>query len=207
MRAGQPASACAVTGGTWTGSGGRSSRCGLGVPETSATLPLVASPPTTRTSTTTARTTGTRTAMTITATRRSGSSRRGGPPGSSGLVSSVRASEVDDGAGQRAGDPVDGLHPGHDETAQLVHGLGLGADDDVVGPGHVLGLGHAVDLADRRGNLRGLADFGLDEDVGVDHGRPFLGQRCHGAVRACDRAVPAGWRSIDNPTGAPGGRW
>src|SRR4051812_49903843 len=37
-------------------------------------------------------------------------------------------------------------------------GFGLGPHDHVVGAGDVLGLGHPVDLGDRRGDLGGLAE-------------------------------------------------
>ena len=47
-----------------------------------------------------------------------------------------------------------------------------GAHDDVVGAGDVLGLRDAADLADERGHVGGLADFGLDEDVSLHHEVP-----------------------------------
>ena len=59
-------------------------------------------------------------------------------------------SEVDDGAGEGAGDALDHLHPAHDHLAELVHGAGLGAGDDVVGAGHVVGGDDAVDVAEYR---------------------------------------------------------
>ena len=61
--------------------------------------------------------------------------------------------------------------------------------------GDVLGPGHAGDLGDRGGDLGGLADFGLDEDVGVNHGRPFVGHNCR-------YVVPADWRTVREPTAA-----
>ena len=56
------------------------------------------------------------------------------------------ASDVDDGAGQGAGDAVEGLHLGDDQLAELVDVAGLGAHDHVVGAGDVLGEGDALDL-------------------------------------------------------------
>ena len=61
---------------------------------------------------------------------------------------SAAGSDVDDGAGQRAGDAVDGLDPGDDQLAELVDVAGLGADDHVVRAGDVLGQGDALDLGD-----------------------------------------------------------
>ena len=91
--------------------------------------------------------------------------------GDRGRVS--RATEVHDGAGERAGDAVDHLHPAHDHLAELVDRRGLGAGDHVVGAGDVLGRHDAVDLGDLVGHLGGLADLGLDEDVRADgHGVP-----------------------------------
>ena len=45
-----------------------------------------------------------------------------------------RASEVDDRAGDGAGDPLDQLDPAHHHLAELVHRRRLGPDDHVVGP-------------------------------------------------------------------------
>lgn len=49
------------------------------------------------------------------------------------------ASEMDDGARQGARDTRDGLDPGQDEPAEAVDAVGLGAHDDVVGTGDILG--------------------------------------------------------------------
>src|SRR5690606_32704040 len=83
-------------------------------------------------------------------------------------------SDADDGAGQGAGDARDGLDLRHHEGAELVDGGALGADDDVVRTGDVLGLLDPGDLGDCGGDLGGLADLGLHEDVGVNgHGWSF----------------------------------
>src|SRR5215213_4228149 len=188
MRSGHSSSAFGVASGTGTGSTGRSPRGAAVLPSTCA-----GGAPTTLTRTTRATTTGTATTVASRAALRSGSGGRSGrsAPGSG----SVSASEVDDGTGQRAGDAVDRLHAGDDQAAELVDRLGLGADDHVVGAGDVLGFAHAVDLGDRLRHLGCLADFGLDEDVGVDHGRPFLRQLCR-------YVAPARWRTERQPTAA-----
>lgn len=81
-----------------------------------------------------------------------------------------------DWAGQRASDPVDRLHLRHNELAELVHAAGLAADDHVVRAGYVLRQCDALDVGDLTGDLRGLADFRLHEDVCLDnHGRSSHG--------------------------------
>ena len=65
--------------------------------------------------------------------------------------------------------PFNSLNLGDDEPAEVIDVLRLGAHDNVIRPGHVLRLGYPGNLGDPGGYLRGLADLGLDEDVGVDH--------------------------------------
>src|SRR4051794_16316229 len=90
-------------------------------------------------------------------------------------------SEMNDRAGQRAGDAGNALHLGDDELAQLVDVARLGTHDDVVRPGHVLGHGHALESGDLGGDRRGLADLGLDEDVGLHrHWHSLPGSCLHG---------------------------
>src|SRR3954453_5916862 len=80
-------------------------------------------------------------------------------------------SDVDDRAGQCARDAVEVLHLGDHELAELIDIAGLGSDDRVVRSRDVLCQSHALDLGDRAGHVRGLADIGLDEDVCLDdHG-------------------------------------
>src|SRR4051794_4773933 len=86
-------------------------------------------------------------------------------------------SDVHDRAGERPGDSGDVLHPGDHELAQLVDVAGLRAHDHVVRPGHVLGQRHALDVGDLGGHLRGLADVGLDQDVGLHHHAALLSGR------------------------------
>ena len=57
-------------------------------------------------------------------------------------------SEVDDGTGRRPGDPRHALDLRDHELAELVNVVGLGAHDDVVRPGDVLGERHAGDGGD-----------------------------------------------------------
>src|SRR5205823_4536117 len=66
---------------------------------------------------------------------------------------------------------VDFFLRGDDELAELVDRLRLRADDDVVGPGHVLRFGDAGDRSHRARDRCGLANLGLDQDVRVHHGR------------------------------------
>src|SRR6266487_4460375 len=81
----------------------------------------------------------------------------------------VAASEVDDRAGEGAGDAVDGLDPGDHQLAEVVDVAGLGPHDHVVGPGDVLGLLDALDLGDLLGDLGRLANLGLNQDVRRHH--------------------------------------
>src|SRR3954453_18491793 len=91
--------------------------------------------------------------------------------------------EMKDRAGQRAGDAGNALHLGDDELAQLVDVARLGTHDDVVRPGHVLGHGPALESGDLGGDRRGLADLGLDEDVGLHRHWPSLPGSCLHAGR------------------------
>jgi hypothetical protein len=72
---------------------------------------------------------------------------------------------VDHRAGQGARDPINGLDPGHDQSPQGVDATGLGADDDVIGPGQRLSLLHTVDLCGCTGDLPCLADLGVDNST------------------------------------------
>jgi hypothetical protein len=77
-------------------------------------------------------------------------------------------SEVDDGAGQGAGDPLRELDSGDHHPAQVVDAGGLGLDDHVVGPGDVQGGHDPFEPGDPGGHLGRLADLGLDEHVCLD---------------------------------------
>ena len=57
----------------------------------------------------------------------------------------------------------------------LVDVARLGTDDHVVGTGDVLGEDDALDVGDPLRDLRGLADIGLDQDVGLDDHVDSLG--------------------------------
>src|SRR3954463_519393 len=76
--------------------------------------------------------------------------------------------EVDDLAGERACDAVERLDAGNDKLAQGVDVVRLGDDDDVVRTGDRVRRGDPVDVRDRLGDLRRLADLGLDQDVRRD---------------------------------------
>ncbi|KAJ1684063.1 hypothetical protein LUZ63_020632 [Rhynchospora breviuscula] len=90
-------------------------------------------------------------------------------PAAGGAVARGRASDVDDGAGEGAGDPGHGLDPGDDHLAELVDVGRLRAHDDVVRTGDVLGEDDALEVRDLGRHLRGLAHVGLDQDVGLHH--------------------------------------
>jgi hypothetical protein len=77
-------------------------------------------------------------------------------------------SEYDDGRGERASYSIDRLHLTDHETAQRVDRVCFGAGDDVVGAGDGVDRRNAGKPPDLRGDVGGLAHFGLDEDVGLD---------------------------------------
>src|SRR6266545_270365 len=77
----------------------------------------------------------------------------------------VATLQVDDRAGEGAGDALDRLDPGDDELAELVDVACLGTGDHVVRAGDALGDLHALDRADGLGDRARPADLGLDEDV------------------------------------------
>lgn len=82
-----------------------------------------------------------------------------------------------DGASQRAGDAVDGLHTRNDELSELIDIACLGSDDHVIRTSDILREGYAFELTDLGGNASCLADLGLNEDVCLNHGeRPFVGR-------------------------------
>src|SRR3954451_19043324 len=113
-----------------------------------------------------------------------------------GRVEDRVKSDVDDRARERAGDAVEVLHLGDHQLAELVDVAGLGAHDHVVRTGDVLGEGHALDLGDGAGDLRGLADIGLYEDVClVDHG---CLPRVVGGGRPCGRRGTT-YRAVGRP--------
>ena len=74
-------------------------------------------------------------------------------------------SEVDDRAGQRSDNPLNGLDRGHDQSSEGVDVFGLNEHHDVVGPGDCLGGNHAGHAADGLGDVGCTAGFGLDQDV------------------------------------------
>ena len=111
------------------------------------------------------------------------------------LIESIRL-QVDDGARQCARDPFDALDASNDELAEIVDVLRLGAHDHVVRPGHVFRREHAFDLRRRLCNRCGLADFGLDQDVCVDH-RATSFRRCSTALgTALGRHAPAFYTGV-----------
>ena len=84
--------------------------------------------------------------------------------GSRVLVASG-SSEVDDRAGQRSHDALNGLDRGHDQSSEGVDVCGLNEHHDVVGSSDCLGRDHAGHAADGSGDVGCLAGFGLDQDV------------------------------------------
>jgi hypothetical protein len=83
-----------------------------------------------------------------------------------------RSVEVDDRAGERAGDPFDEADLGDDGLPEVVERVGLSAHYDVVDARDGLGDHEAGQLADLLGDDGGLANLGLDEHVGADRHRP-----------------------------------
>ena len=79
----------------------------------------------------------------------------------------VFRSEVNYGAGERAGDPFDRLDLGDYEFPKIIDVRRAGTHDDVIRTGYILGRVDAFDVADFLSNLSGLADLGLDEDVSL----------------------------------------
>src|SRR5579875_1421147 len=114
---------------------------------------------------------------------------------------------MNDRTGQGAGDAVDPLDLSDDELAQVIDVLGLSPHDNIVRSGDVFRLGDAGDLGDPGGNLGGLTDLGLDEDVSVDHNVLPGGlalQRARSSAASGIRVRPAG---IPNrPAGIPAGQ-
>ena len=91
--------------------------------------------------------------------------------------------EVDDGAEEGAfdaGDVADGVD---DDGTELVHGVGFGASDHIVGTHGDFGGEHLRQCDGRSGNITGRSDLGLDQDKRVD---------CH-----CDR--PPWGEDIQSP--------
>lgn len=105
-----------------------------------------------------------------------------------------------DGAGERSGDAGYTLDLGDDEAAKVVHVVGLGPDDHVIGSRDVVGLGHAGDLADAEGHVGCLPDLGLDENVCLHH-EVLHGGGCHG--KRYSRAFAGGPAAGQDPAGFP----
>ena len=83
----------------------------------------------------------------------------------------VGGSEVDDGAGQGAGDPVRELHSGDHHLAQVVDTVGLDLNDHVLGAGDVGGGDDPLERRNLGGHMSRPAHLGLDEHIRPDgHG-------------------------------------
>jgi hypothetical protein len=78
---------------------------------------------------------------------------------------------VDHHAGQGASDAVHQLDAGGHQPAQLIQAGRLYPCDDVVGASDVLGQLHALQAAERPGDMGDLADLSLDEHVRAYHPR------------------------------------
>src|SRR5450631_731994 len=81
----------------------------------------------------------------------------------------ILSSDVHDRARQGACDARDVLNLGDDQLAEIVDRSSLDAGDDVIGAGDVLGHGDAGDPCDRLGDLSRFPNFGLNQNVGLDH--------------------------------------
>jgi hypothetical protein len=86
---------------------------------------------------------------------------------------------VHDGTGERPGDASHALDLGDDQPAKFVHVVRLGANDDVVRAGDVVGLGDAADLRNGERDVGCLPDLSLDENVRLHH-VALHGRGCHG---------------------------
>ena len=75
------------------------------------------------------------------------------------------SSEVDDRAGQRSPDALNGLDRGQDDLPDSVDVFGLDQRYDVVGSGDCLGGDHAGFAANGSGDVGCSAGGGLDQDV------------------------------------------
>src|SRR4051812_38756943 len=76
---------------------------------------------------------------------------------------------MNDGTRKGTCDSLYRLNLRHHELAELVHVAGLGPHDHVIGTGNVLSLRDTGDSGDLAGHVRSLADFGLDENIGLHH--------------------------------------
>jgi hypothetical protein len=74
---------------------------------------------------------------------------------------------MDYGAGKSASDALDRLDPGDDELAEIVDIRSAGSNDDVIWPGDIFGRVDAFDIANLFGDLGGLADLGLNQDISL----------------------------------------
>ena len=103
-------------------------------------------------------------------------------------------------AGERPRDPGDSLDLGDDKLAKIIDVVGLGPDDHVVGTCDVVGLGYAADLPDVQGDVGGLADLCLHEDVSLNHA-VLPGAKCGGHATLGTRRLACG-SCPDGPAGA-----
>jgi hypothetical protein len=74
-------------------------------------------------------------------------------------------SEIDDRAGQRSHNALNGLDSGHDQLSDGVDVIGLNEHHDVVGSGDCLSGDHTGLAADGSGDVGCSAGVGLDQDV------------------------------------------
>src|SRR5260221_12037730 len=86
---------------------------------------------------------------------------------------------VHDRAGQRPRDPGNPLDLGDDKLAEIIDVVRLGPDDHVVGTGDVVRLGYAPDLPDVHGDVGGLTNLCLNEDISLNHA-VLPGAKCGG---------------------------
>ena len=113
-------------------------------------------------------------------------------------------SDVDDRAGEGAGDAVEVLHLGDHQLAELVDVAGLGAHDHVVRTGDVLGEGDALDLGDRARRPR--RPCRRRSGSGCTPGRPWCISSCVGRGSRGLRAALNLPCSTSRPTGRPSRR-
>lgn len=86
---------------------------------------------------------------------------------------------MNNGTGQRASDASNGLNARHYKLAEFIHGGRFGTHDHVIRTGDVVGHCDPANGGNLTGHRSSLANFGLNQDVGLNHGVPPLSSDVH----------------------------